>query len=78
MAKRSRKSSGKKSRQKTTAQPQQPASVKPVAKSNGNASAAQTTIDFVKDYYYVYDDMRVMLILTVVMVLLMLGLSFVF
>lgn len=74
MAKRSRKSNGKKSRQKQTAVNQPVAEAKPVAK----ASAAQTTVDFVKDYYYVYDDMRTMLILTVLMVLVMFGLSFVF
>ncbi len=72
MAKRSRKARSKKT--------QQPA-VRPraqAAATTAKPSVAQSTVDFVKDYYYVYDDMRTMLFLTVLMVLVMLGLSFVF
>ncbi len=73
MAKRSRKSRSKKTQQ-AAVQPRQPKAAVATAKP----SAVQTTVDFVKDYYYVYDDMRTMLFLTVLMVLVMFGLSFVF
>ncbi len=68
MAKRSRKS--RKSTTRTSSRP-----VQSVAKPA--ASRTQVTVDFAKEYFYVYDDMRTMLILTVLMALVMFGLSFV-
>lgn len=69
MAKRSRKS-----RKSTTRASSRP--VQPVAKPA--ASRVQPTVDFAKEYFYVYDDMRTMVILTVLMALVVFGLSFVF
>jgi len=69
MAKRSRKS------RKARAQvPSTPATSRPVAAKNSDNGAA---IDFTEDYYYVFTDMRMMLIVTVLMVALMVGLSYV-
>ncbi len=69
MAKRSRKS--RKSTARKTSRP-----VQPVAKAT--ATVTQAPVDFTKEYFYVYDDMRTMLVLTVLMALVMFGLSFVF
>lgn len=73
MAKRSRKARSKKTQQ-TAVKPQQSKAAVAPAKS----SAAQVAVDFVKDYAYVYDDMRTMFFLTIFMILVMFGLSFVF
>jgi len=49
----------------------------PAGKSK-KAKIAEKAVDFVQDYYYVYNDMQTMLIVTLLMVAVMFGLSFVF
>lgn len=69
MAKRSRRSNKSTARRIST--PVKPVSAAPSKK-------VQAEINFAEEYFYVYDDMRVMVILTVLMMLVMFGLSFVF
>lgn len=72
MAKRSRKSRkaqvSKPVASVVTSQP-----VKAKSKNAGN----RAEVDFTKDYFYVFTDMRMMLVISILMVALMVGLSYI-
>ena len=52
--------------------------VQPVKKSEVTPDGTpQRAIDFIQDYHYVYIDVRTLAIVTVVMIVVMFGLSFV-
>ncbi len=79
MAKRSRKNRKSKRTQTAAASVTAPVArtAVPAGKSK-KAKIAEKAVDFVQDYYYVYNDMQTMLIVTLLMVAVMFGLSFVF
>lgn len=70
MAKRSRKQQ-KRSSTSIKATPSQPA-------ASGSNGTTTSEVNFVHDYYYVYSDMRTMVIITVVMAAVAVGLSYLF
>ena len=83
MAKRTRTRKEKRARPSRTSAEKTPqqavpatpsAAAKPAASTN-NRTAKGTA--FTQDYYYVYNDVRLLLGVTVVMIILMIGLSFV-
>ncbi|NIP27903.1 MAG: hypothetical protein GWO38_29830 [Phycisphaerae bacterium] len=41
-----------------------------------SSSTAQDVLDFTEDYHYVYTDVRILLVVTVIMIVLILGLSY--
>ena len=49
-----------------------------VTTPRSSGAVVKRGIDYVKDYYYVYNDMRTMLIITILMIAVMVGLTFVF
>ena len=58
------------------------APVKRKAKANQAATAVQTTgsedyLSFLEDYRYVYQDLKTILLISLIMVVIMVGLSFV-
>lgn len=56
----------------------QPATVQAAkqAETLSSSSPAQDALDFTEDYYYVYRDVRTLLIVTVIMIVLIFGLSY--
>jgi hypothetical protein len=70
MAKRSRRS-----RSRIQAAPATPAA--PVTSKVVESAPPAKEVDFIADYRYVYYDMRMMLVITVSMVILMIGLSYI-
>ena len=79
MAKRSRKT--RKARKPSkSARPASVASVAPVAEvavENVVPAADNGADDYIDNYYYVYTDMRTMVIITLVMIVAMFGLTFI-
>lgn len=41
-----------------------------------SSSTAQDVLDFTEDYHYVYTDVRTLLVVTVIMIVLIFGLSY--
>ncbi len=79
MAKRSRKTR-KTSKSPKSARPASVASVAPVAEvavENVVPVADNGADDYIDNYYYVYTDMRTMVIITLVMIVAMFGLTFI-
>ena len=74
MAKRSRKTRQTKSVQSNVTPP--PASTTNGSTTNGSA-AGRNGVNFANDYYYVYADMRTMFIVTILMVVVVFGLSYI-
>ncbi len=72
MAKRSRKS--RKMRVSKPVAPIAPVA-SPQVKAKNDSNGVE--VDFTKDYFYVFTDMRMMLVITILMVGLMVGLSYV-
>lgn len=71
MAKKSRR----RRHERVAKQPVRVQATQPVETSSSN-NPAQDALDFTEDYFYVYRDVRTLLIVTVIMIVLTVGLSY--
>ncbi len=69
----------KKSRRARRAQADKPSTAKPVSQAQVVSNTpSRKTVDFTQDYQYVYIDVQTLIVVTLLMIVVMFGLSYAF